>query len=168
MDGKEIIFLLFAAITVGSAALVVFSRRIIYAAFSLMFSFFGVAALYVFLSADFLAAVQVIIYVGGILVLILFGILLTTKISKISASTGAKQRVWGSLTAIGTLALIFTILSRAKWTILSGDVDQRYSAQTETIGTLLMTDYLLPFEVASILLLAALIGSMFIVRSENK
>lgn len=168
MDGKEIIFLLFATITVGSAALVVFSRRIIYAAFSLMFSFFGVAALYVFLSADFLAAVQVIIYVGGILVLILFGILLTTKISKISASTGAKQRVWGSLTAIGTLALIFTILSRAKWTILSGDVDQRYSAQTETIGTLLMTDYLLPFEVASILLLAALIGSMFIVRSENK
>jgi NADH-quinone oxidoreductase subunit J len=77
---KEIIFYLFAIITVVPAVIVVTTKNIIYAAFALMFTLFGVAGLYVFLSADFLAAVQVLIYVGGILVLILFGVMLTRGI----------------------------------------------------------------------------------------
>jgi len=74
------IFYLFAAITVFSAAFVVFSRNVIYSAFALLFTFFGVAALYVFLSADFIAVTQVVVYVGGILVLLLFGVMFTNNI----------------------------------------------------------------------------------------
>ena len=168
MIGKEIIFIIFAVITVGSASLVVFSKKIIYAAFSLMLSFFGVAALYVFLNADFLAAVQVIIYVGGILVLILFGVLLTVKISSDKVTSHLSQRIWGSIAAVGMFVLIFVAFKRTRWEILDKSEEVIYFPQSETIGKQLLTNYILPFEVASILLLAALIGAMFLVRSENK
>ena len=84
----DIIFYFFAFITIVSAAIVVFSRNIIHSAFSLMFTFFGVAGLYVMLNADFIAVTQVLIYVGGILVLILFGVMLTTKVIGVEMKTG--------------------------------------------------------------------------------
>ena len=168
MIGKDIIFIIFAVITVGSAALVVFSKKIIYAAFSLMLSLFGVAALFVFLNADFLAAVQVIVYVGGILVLILFGVLLTVKISSAHVISHLSQRIWGSIAAVGMFVLIFIAITRTNWTILDKSEDVVYYPQSEAIGIQLLTNYILPFEVASILLLAALIGAMFLVRPENK
>ena len=71
---------MFAALTVGSAAVVVLARSLIYSAFALLFTFFGVAGLYVLLGADFLAATQLLVYVGGILVLLLFGVMLTHKL----------------------------------------------------------------------------------------
>ncbi|MBU1936901.1 NADH-quinone oxidoreductase subunit J, partial [bacterium] len=70
----QILFVAFALMTVVSAAIVVFSSRILYSAFGLLFTFCGVAALYVFLYADFLAVTQLLIYVGGILILIIFGL----------------------------------------------------------------------------------------------
>ena len=76
----QIVFYSFAVLTVGSAAVVVFSKSLIRSAFALLFTFFGVAALYAFLGADFLAAAQMVIYVGGILVLLLFGVMLTHKL----------------------------------------------------------------------------------------
>src|SRR5688572_17633741 len=80
MTPEAAIFYVFAAVTVGSAAVVVFARSLIYSAFALLFTFFGVAGLYVLLGADFLAATQLLIYVGGILVLLLFGVMLTHKL----------------------------------------------------------------------------------------
>jgi len=168
MSGFDIVFLLFAAITVGSAALVVFSKRITHAAFALMFSLFGVAGLYVFLSADFLAAVQIIIYIGGILVLLLFGVLLTVKISSITITTQSTQRIWGAIAGTGLFILVLTIIIRADWFIPEKDPGDIYFTQSRQIGERLMTEYLLPFEIASVLLLAALIGAMFMIRSEDK
>ena len=73
-------FYLFALITVGSGVVVVFANRLIHAVFALLFTFFGTAGLYVFLGADFVAGAQVLVYVGGILVLMLFGVMLTNRI----------------------------------------------------------------------------------------
>jgi len=167
MTGKDILFLIFAAMSVGAASIVVFSKKITYAAFALMMSLFSVGALYVFLSADFLAAVQLIIYVGGILVLLLFGVLLTTKITAVMVTTLPGQRVWGALTSIGIFGLLFYAIYRGTFKLLPHG-GNAYMPQSERIGELLMTKYLLPFEIASILLLVALIGSMFIVRAESK
>ena len=88
MDTFDIVFYVFAVITVVSAFVVVFSRNIMYAAFSLLFTFFGVAGLYVLLSADFLAVTQILIYVGGILVLLLFGVMLTNNVVSVDIKTG--------------------------------------------------------------------------------
>jgi NADH-quinone oxidoreductase subunit J len=88
MQAFDILFFVFALITIVSACIVVFSKNLMYAAFSLLFTFFGVAALYVLLYADFLAVTQVLIYVGGILVLLLFGVMLTSKVVKVEIQTG--------------------------------------------------------------------------------
>jgi NADH:ubiquinone oxidoreductase subunit 6 (subunit J) len=79
MELTTILFYLFSIVTVGAAAVMVFSKNIVHSAFALMFTLIGVAALYVLLYADFLAATQLLVYVGGILILILFGVMLTTQ-----------------------------------------------------------------------------------------
>src|SRR6202158_6411924 len=96
------VFYLVAALTVVSAAGVAFSRNIVYSAFALMGSFMGVAGLYVFLAADFVAVIQVLIYVGGILVLILFAVMLTHRIADVRVS----NRSVGRLAALVVLGLV--------------------------------------------------------------
>jgi len=160
-----VIFYLFAAITVFSAAFVVFSRNVIYSAFSLLFTFFGVAALYVFLSADFIAVTQVVVYVGGILVLLLFGVMFTNNIMDTDLKTDVLHAVPGTFLFLGILAaLLFPFYTTNGWmpsdTQLQGSVVERIGFET-------MSRYVLPFEMASILLLAALIGAAFLARYDN-
>ncbi len=89
----DLVFYVFAFITIVSAFIVVFSKNIIYSAFALLFTFFGVAGLYVLLQADFLAVTQILIYVGGILVLLLFGVMLTNKVISVEIKTGTIQTI---------------------------------------------------------------------------
>ncbi|PIU44304.1 MAG: NADH-quinone oxidoreductase subunit J [Ignavibacteriales bacterium CG07_land_8_20_14_0_80_59_12] len=163
MDFVDIIFVVFALIVVVSAFIVVFSRSIIRSAFSLLFTFFGVAGLYVLLNADFLAVTQVLIYVGGILILILFGVMLTTNVVSVEIKTGTLQTVPAAVIVAvlsGTIAGIF-------WFTEWHTAPAREGPTTKALGTLFMTDYLLPFEIASILLLVALIGAAMIARHER-
>lgn len=157
----ELTFYLFATVTVVSAAVVVFSRSLIYSAFALLFTFFGVAALYVLLGADFLAATQLVIYVGGILVLLLFGVMLTHKLYDLNLKTGSYQFFPGLL-IMGTVFLtLYGAISRTTWYSAG---ERPMAPTTAEIGTMFMTDYILPFEVASVLLLLALIGAAMLVR----
>jgi NADH-quinone oxidoreductase subunit J len=95
MDIYTIIFYIFAVITLGAACIVVFSRNIVRAAFALLFAFFGVAGIYVFLLADFIAITQLLIYVGGILVLILFGVMLTSGQTHVDANAAGSHDCCG-------------------------------------------------------------------------
>jgi len=160
-----VIFYLFAAITVFSAAFVVFSRNVIYSAFSLLFTFFGVAALYVFLSADFIAVTQIVVYVGGILVLLLFGVMFTNKIMMTDLKTDVLNIVPGLLILVATVGgLIHVFVQRADWLV---SADQLQGSVVERIGFETMSRYVLPFEMASILLLLALIGAAFLARFDK-
>lgn len=164
MDLYDIVFTFFALITAVSAAVVVFSRNIIYSAFSLLFTFFGVAGLYVLLMADFLAVTQLLIYVGGILVLLLFGVMLTNKVISVDMKTGTMQTFPASiLVAIlaGSLVGIYWV---TQWRLNPNP--SRMTTTTHTLGEMFMTTYVLPFEVASIVLLVALIGAALIARRE--
>src|SRR5437667_9672280 len=91
MTAGAAVFWVLEVVTVGSAAVVVLARSLIYSAFALLFTFFGVAGLYVLLGADFLAATQLLIYVGGILVLLLFGVMLTHKLYDLNLKTEVTQ-----------------------------------------------------------------------------
>src|SRR5881275_2385538 len=91
MNGESAVFWVFATMTVASAAVVVLARSLIYSAFALLFTFFGVAGLYVLLGADFLAATQLLVYVGGILVLLLFGVMLTHKLYDLDLKSEVTQ-----------------------------------------------------------------------------
>ena len=165
MEVAPVIFYLIAAITVGSAAMVAFSRNIIYSAFSLLGTFAGVAAIYVFLGADFVAAVQVLIYVGGILVLILFAVMLTHRITDVQITNRAVGRI-PALAVVGVL--VFLLVQTIRETPWQKAKEVTFSPTTAKIGDLFLQNYLLPFELASLVLLAALIGAVVLSRKELK
>lgn len=160
MNPETVIFYVFATITIGSAAVVVLARSLIYNAFALLFTFFGVAGLYLLLGADFLAATQLMIYVGGILVLLLFGVMLTHKLYDLDLRSGTHQFGSGLIVAGALLLYLSWIATHATW----ADKERIMGPTTESIGELFMGRFILPFEAASILLLMALIGAAMIVR----
>jgi NAD(P)H-quinone oxidoreductase subunit 6 len=165
MSVATAVFYLIALITVVSAGMVAFSRNIIYSAFSLLGTFMGVAGLYVFLGADFVAAVQVLIYVGGILVLILFAVMLTHRITDVQITNRAAGRI-PALIVVGVLTyLLIDAINETPWAKAKEVV---YAATTAKIGDLFLYTYLLPFELASLVLLAALIGAVVLSRKEIK
>ena len=162
----QVIFYFFAALSVISGMFVVFSRNIIYSAFSLLFTFFGVAGIYVFLSADFVAVTQIVVYVGGILVLLLFGVMFTNKIYQVELKTDVINFIPGLLIMFATLgALFYTLIYRAEWFIGEQEITETV---VERIGFEIMSNYVLPFEIASIVLLVALIGAAFLARAEHQ
>ena len=158
----DIVFFVFAFITVVSAFIVVFSKNIIYSAFSLLFTFFGVAGLYVLLHADFLAVTQILIYVGGILVLMLFGVMLTNKVINVELKTGTLHAV-PALILVAVVAGTLSGLFYSTWKGVGLPASSTDST-IKTLGEMLMTSYLLPFEIASVILLVALIGAAMYAR----
>jgi NADH-quinone oxidoreductase subunit J len=165
MDISPAVFYLIAIITVGSAAVVAFSPNIIYSAFSLLGTFAGVAGLYVFLGADFVAGVQVLIYVGGILVLILFAVMLTHRITDVEITNRAAGRIPGLLIVAVFLVLLVQSIRETPWVRVK---EVAHQPTTARIGDLFLENYLLPFELASLVLLAAMIGAVVLSRKEIK
>ena len=165
MTAEGLVFVLFATITLGSAGVVVLARSLIYSAFALLFTFFGVAGLYLMLGADFLAATQLLVYVGGILMLLLFGVMLTHKLYDLDLKSEVTQFVPGIIIAAGLFVVLAVTAVRTPWAVGAGRTPQ---PTTRAIGQLFMKEYLLPFEAASILLLVALMGAAMIVRRRKE
>tara|TARA_B110000014_G_scaffold254282_1_gene234698 strand:+ start:258 stop:875 length:618 start_codon:yes stop_codon:yes gene_type:complete len=168
----ELIFLGLIIIIASSAVWVVASPNLVHSAVSLLFTLFGVAGLYVFLYADFLAATQIVIYVGGILVLIIFGVMLTNKIDKPVIISNSSNKIIGVFVSGFIFSILSIIVVQTKWNILPNNSEG--PSTVELIGNLILGKYLLPFELVSILLLAALVGAAMLARkkitneSENK
>jgi NADH-quinone oxidoreductase subunit J len=165
MNYYDVIFYLFAIITVLSAFVVVTSRNIVHAAYSLLLTLFGVSGIYVLLGADFLAVVQIMVYVGGILILLLFGVMLTNKITSVDIRTGTVHLLPAAIGAGILLGAITSIMVWTKWREEPGEIPL---TTTNEIGKLLITDYVLIFELLGILLLVALIGAASIARREQE
>ena len=160
----DFIIILLAFMTMVSATYVVSSKNLVRSAVSLFFTLFSIAGLYILLYADFVAGAQIMIYVGGILVLIIFGVMLTNKMDKPSISNSSQnQIVAASVSIIFFMAQVFVILD-TKWTNKTSIV---LDETVKDIGRMLMKEYLLPFEIVSVLLLAALIGAATLARKKN-
>ena len=166
MPIPDLSYLLFGGIcffTVITAIWVVLSPNLIHSAVSLLFTLFGVAGLYVFLYADFIAATQIIIYVGGILVLIIFGVMLTNNIDDPKLSNQSQNQLVGGVFSFALLIMLSNIVFNTNWYVK--ELITRESTVND-IGMMLLSTYLLPFEVVSILLLAALIGAAMLSRKK--
>jgi NADH-quinone oxidoreductase subunit J len=168
-----VLFLGFAALSVGSAILAATATKIVHAAFGLLAAFFGVACLYGLLGADFLALAQVLVYVGGILVLLVFGILLTGRVRGALGLERAEKPgmgiALGGVLLFGLLVAIFG----TNW----GKFGAREPAQlaeptptTRDMGRALLDPerFLVPFELVSVLLLAALVGAAYLARRRRE
>jgi NADH:ubiquinone oxidoreductase subunit 6 (subunit J) len=157
------IFYLVAAFTVWAAAVVVLGKNIVRAAVALIFSFCGMAALYVLLDAEFLAAVQVLIYVGGITILLLFAIMLTTRISSTAARVINDQTALSAVAVVGLLAGLIYATTRGIAALVA---PPNLPETTPFLGRALLTTYALPFEAVSILLLAGMVGAIILARKD--
>jgi NADH-quinone oxidoreductase subunit J len=156
-----IVFWVFAAVLLGSAALVVYGRNLVHSAFALLATFFSAAVFYALLGADFLAGAQVLIYVGGILTLLLFGVMLTNRIFDVNLRTETFQVVPAALVSLAVFGMLTLVVLKTPWKRASLLEE---GPTTARIGRGLMTDYLLPFEIVSVLLLVALLGAAMLVR----
>jgi NADH-quinone oxidoreductase subunit J len=165
MEISAVVFYLVVVVTVGSALLVALSHNIIYSAFSLLGTFMGVAGIYIFLGADFVAGVQVLIYVGGILVLILFAVMLTHRITDVEITNRGAGRLPALIIVAVFFALLVQTVRETPWVKVK---EVAYQPTTAKIGDLFLENYLLPFELASLVLLAAMIGAVVLSRKEIK
>jgi len=159
----DLLFWAVAGFTVLGAAGTALLHNILHSAFSLLATLLGVAILYVYLSADFVAVTQVLLYVGGVLVLILFAIMLTNQIGEDPKVTNR------SVGMPAGLAISTVLAATLVWVAVRGPFPTRAPAFRDTVvplGDAFLRDYLLPFELASVLLLAALVGAVVIARKE--
>ena len=156
-------FYAFAAFTVLCAGGVAFSSNIVYSAFALLGTLFGVAALYVFLAADFVAGAQFLIYIGGVLVLILFAVMLTHRIADVAVSNRGVGRVPAFLLVGLAAAILGRAIWVARWPVAAELPD---TPTTHAIGNAFLGPFVLPFELASFVLLAVLVGAIVVSRKE--
>jgi NADH-quinone oxidoreductase subunit J len=164
MTGEQIIFLVVALFTLGSGFMVVTTRNLVHAALWLVSTLFGVAVTFALLHASFLAVVQVVVYIGAIAILFIFAVMLTRK-DMIDQGPQMNRNWWfGALLAVLTFAGLFFLLQG--WNGLSKTASA-YPADFDAIselGNALISPnaYVLPFEVASVLLVAALVGAVYV------
>lgn len=164
INATTVVFYLLGGLAAVCALTVAFSRNILHSAFALMGTLAGVAGLFFMLGADFVGVVQLLVYVGGILVLILFAVLLTREITDIKISNLSVSLLGGVPAGILILGLLVRILVDAPFKSAHSAVAPTVSR----IGDALLREYLLPFEVASVILLMALVGAMVIARRAVK
>jgi NADH-quinone oxidoreductase subunit J len=174
---QQVVFFLFGFVTIGGAMYVLITKNVLYAIFGLLLTFLGVAGLYVFAGADFLAVTQIMIYVGGILVLLIFGIMLsgTPTVDKKNEQkitgkaneilVGQRNQFWAICLAICIFLIFLKIIIQTNFNIINKELP--HETTVNKIGIGLMTDYIFPFEAIGILLLIALIGATYIAKKET-
>jgi NADH-quinone oxidoreductase subunit J len=165
MTLMQLVFVVLAVAAIGSAIGVVTSKNIFYSALFLIACLFMVAGFYVLLEAPFLAAVQVLVYVGAIAVLIIFAVMLTERLMSREAARWNEQWWVALLVAICLAGVLLYVVMTAHWQVSSTPTIPDAVA---ALGKTLMGTYVLPFEVASVLLLMALIGAIVIAREEKE
>jgi NADH-quinone oxidoreductase subunit J len=160
----DLLFVLFAATMIGAGLLVVTLRDIIRAGLAMIVCFAALAGIYVILGAPLVAAAQVIVYIGAISVLILFAIMLTqTKAAPVRLVFQTQAVPAGIASVILALVIALAVAS-TPW----GAVTERLATATDALAKLLFDQYVLPFEVVSVLLLAAVIGGVFLAKREGE
>ena len=163
-DLTTLSFLALAALTLGSGAVVAFSKNIIYSTLALLGTFMGIAGLYITLSADFLAAVQILVYVGGTLTLILFAVMLTSRIEDMRVSNPRA----GMGVAFGLVTVVLLVLGKVATMTHWPEEAKPAMPSTAKLGHAFLGEFLLPFEVGSVVLLAAMIGAVVLARRAVK
>lgn len=159
------IFYGLAVLVVAAALGAVLFKNLMHSALSLILSLFFVAGIFFLLEADFLAVVQILLYVGGITVLILFVIMLTYRLADKDIRQTNHQVLPAGIVGLGLIFVFLSILRKTKFVFDPGAAQDNSVA---IIGKLLLTKYVLPFEAAGILLLVVMVGAILMARKEDK
>ncbi|MFL0025439.1 NADH-quinone oxidoreductase subunit J [Streptomyces sp. NBUL23] len=165
-SGVEIAFLLVGLVTLGAAVITVTTRQLVHAALWLVVALGGLAVEYLLLTAEFIAWVQVLIYVGSVVVLLLFGLMLTrAPIGRSPDADSGNRWVALGVAAAAAAALVWVVVDAFRTTWI--DLDGPAQGSTEVTGAFLFRNWVLPFEALSVLLLAALVGAIVLSRKHD-
>ena len=156
-------FYVFALTAIVGALGTVTARRVFHSALFLVLSLGSVAAIYVLLSADFVAAVQILVYSGAIMILLLFAIMLTPQAVELPALAPVGQRLAAGLVAVVLLALLVGAIFSGPWPLAATPLDR---PTTQELGRAMLTTFVFPFELASIVLLVGMIGAILLARED--
>jgi len=159
----QVFFDIMAATIIGGALGVVLIRNVVHAALFLIMSLMGVAGVYILLSVEFLALVQVLIYGGAVAVLIIFALMLT-RVGELKQKLDGDQRPLAAVAALTLLGAFATVMYKTTW---PRDPGQLTVVPFDTIGTALFNRWAVPFEVASGVLLVALVGAVVLAMQEE-
>ncbi len=163
MEGTAytLMFFVLAAVMVGSALAVVLLRNIVHSALFLALAFIAMAGLYVMLHADFLAAVQILIYAGAVAILIVFGVMLTQRGNMKDSNLFNKQKLLAALVALATFVVVAIVMVKTGWnTPVAAPVEDSINQ----IATMMLNEFVIPFEIAAVLILAAMIGAIVLAK----
>ncbi len=163
MSVVQVVFIVLSAVTLGGGLAMVTSRNLLHSALLMILTFVGVAGLYVLLEAPFLAAIQILVYVGAIATLIIFAVMLTRRMMFGDSPSVNEQWGWVVVVAVLLFAVLTFVVTRVDWRTVAAAPPADTIAE---LGRVFMGTYVLPFEVASVLLLVALIGSIVIAREK--
>jgi NADH-quinone oxidoreductase subunit J len=170
MVAQNIFFYAFAALIVAAAVAVVTTKNVVRAALYLVTVFVGVVAQYLLLAAEFVAVTQILVYIGAIMVLMLFGIMLTR--ARIGRDVDLTHDTWwmGLVTAVALLGVMgYALIDAFEDTPLPRDtrIDHVDGSNSATVSDAIFSQYLIPFEIVSVLLLAALVGAIVLARKDR-
>jgi NADH:ubiquinone oxidoreductase subunit 6 (subunit J) len=158
MEVSVILYYVLMIIAGLSAIAIIFTRNVLYAALLLIVTLLAIAGLYILLFAEFIAVTQILIYAGGVLVIVLFGIMLSTRLEGKPLMTETNNKFMAGIIGIGVFSLVIYAMKNFVLVNVKNQ-SQVFDNPINEIGTLLMSDWLLPFEIAGILLLVVLVGA---------
>jgi len=166
--GVAVAFWILSGVTIVAALGIMLSRNLLHAVMFLILTFIGVAGFFVLLSAEFLAMAQIIIYVGAIAVLVLFAVLLTPRAGRDNGETKTLVPAVLLAACLGAIALL--VITETNWSTVpdSAAVNESPRVPATDLGEALLSTWVLPFELASVLLTAALVGAIMLVRSPEE
>ncbi len=159
MTAAQLIFYSFAALSVISGLFILFTKNVLHAVLALLAVFLGVSALFVFAGADFLAVTQLVVYVGGVLVLMLFGVMLTNRETGAAYPVSRNKYFMGGIISGGAIFGVLSYLLIKNQSVFPESIKSAEGSTVKILGVGLMSEYVLAFEVAGLLLLMALIGA---------
>ncbi|HOJ70472.1 MAG TPA: NADH-quinone oxidoreductase subunit J [Syntrophorhabdaceae bacterium] len=166
MHLADVVFIIILLITMAGALITVLSGSIIYALMGLIATMFGIAGMYVYLNAPFIAMMQILIYVGAISILIAFAIMLAGPMFKRPKEwTKPVKFISGAIAAIVSFVLFFTVVMRTEW---SGIKAAEANMTTKDIGRALFDRFMLPFELISLLIVVSIIGAIMLALYSRK
>jgi NADH-quinone oxidoreductase subunit J len=159
-----IFFFVLALVAIGGGVLMINLNNVVHMVVSLVFTFLSIAGLYVLLSAEFVAVVQILIYSGAITIIMLFGIMLTKHDDQTSNSAGKLRYFLVSIGIVGFFAIVFFGINNADFGQQAATLHEN---NTQQIGIELFSKYIIPFELTSVLLLVALVGAIVLARKDD-
>lgn len=159
------VFWLLTAIIIGSALAVVLLKNIVHSALLMIVTFLGIAGLFITLNAEFMGLVQILVYVGAVSIILIFGIMLTRRGDMSQSNPFNKYKIGAGIVAIALFFLIERAILKTNWAISQAPAQESY---VEAIPELVLVDLLVPFQLAGILLLVAMIGAIVLAKGVKK